>query len=226
MEKAVLLLSLLCLICQLAGGTTIETQAEPSVPWSTLHSYPAQVRVPYPDGATVAKLTVTALDGTETCFEVASPTRVIEWRPFGDAAAPETDDLYTLSLQFYADNQAVGEPLVSRIAVLRDNFVGASVRIEDSKAWRKTKERSVVVPYATAWVADKSAPVTLTASQDGETETDSAEVSAGWLGVKPGKDGDWTAGAYTLALAYAGDESPSFSAGLNYGITGLLMIVK
>lgn len=223
MKLSLFLLSVACSATAWCGAT-IETQAEPSLQWMTLRENPGRIQVVYPSGANAAKLTVTGLDGVPTVLSANAPAHEIEWRPFGDAEAPAGDDLYTLNLQFFNDTTPVGEPLVSKVAVLRDVFAGASVRAEGTKAWKKTRHDKVVVPFDADWTG-AAAPVAVTARQ-GDVVAKEVETEArGWFGIWPEKITGWTIGKFEMTLGLDGAE-PSATAELLFGVPGLLLMYR
>lgn len=225
-RPALLLVVLVGWTAVVRGGITVETQTEPSLLWATLRERSAKVRVCYPSGATSARLTVVGLDGSATNLVATPPATFVEWKPFGDADAPAGDDLCTLTLQYLNGDAPVGEPLVSKVAVLRDVFAGASVRTEGSRDWSRTKCDKVVVPYDAGWAEGKSAPVTFRAAQAEASVVATEAAPCGWFGLCPSRQAGWEVGPYEVSLGFADDAGPTFAATLFNGVPGLIFFCK
>lgn len=184
------------LLC--GAGVYVDCAPDVTFHWRTCTAERTAVNWVFPDGARSARLVVTDMEGAATTNVVAaSAADSCSW----SAPAPAVDadeNVYDLTLDFFASTDASGAPLAGKSLVARGigsvRTVSASARIAetDARAWLRVPSPTCVLPL----------PAGATAlARDGEPVT-TAEVPGwyGWADVGDGVETSWELDAVTRLL--------------------------
>ena len=172
--------------------------------WTTVYTNAVPLRWDWNTNAANAAL---AISGMNSAFATnfAAVTSNYLWRAFAQDV-PAAEDVYDLTVTFYAAGGATVGALTSRLAVVTGAFGGTAVDPRPASAsWSKVKE-NVVIPYDASWsaAATNAASARLViAKPDGLAQTNAFADVAGYAGWKI-RNGGWGYGTFGLALSFPG----------------------
>lgn len=154
-----LAVSSFCMVSQTFADTTqsdvleaesetcfVFVRPEKSSYWHTSKGGEVSLPVPFPKGATTARLSVSGI-GYSALYENITADEFRLTLP--EAVSPETEDVYSLALEF-DDNTAI----TTRVGVIQGLLPGsegaAACRPTNGNAWRRVQRRAVLpIPYGT-----------------------------------------------------------------------------
>lgn len=195
-----------------ASVTAVETCSEPvritTQPthnrcWASVFTNEVQLTWNWTDGASDAQLVIEGMNSALTTNFNSSGTGFL-WRPF-TSDTPAAEDVYTLTLTFLADGDAVVGSMTSRLAVVKGAFGAAEVDpVPASGTWGKVTQ-NVVIPYDAAWtnVSVGASSAWLSVSGGGVSQTNVLADIDGYFGWKVKRNG-WGYGSFALSLSFPG----------------------
>lgn len=149
-----------------------------------------------------------AISGMNSAFATnfASVTSNYLWQ-VSETAVPSEEDVYDLTLTFYATGGATVGALTSRLAVVTGSFGQTPVNpVTGSRSWSQVKS-NVVIPYDVSWPeAPTNATVTtqlVIAKNAAAVETNTYANVAGYMGWKLVHSA-WGYGTFGLTLSFPG----------------------
>ena len=189
-----------------------ETRSEPVIVntlpthnrcWATVFTNEVQLTWNWNANATSAQLNIAGMNGIITT-NFTSATTTWLWQAFA-SDVPAAEDVYDLTLTFYASGGAVVGALTSQLAVVTGAFRAAAVDpVPTSGTWDKVS-RNVVIPYDAAWtnVSSGAASASLMITNDGRSQTNALADADGYFGWKVKRNG-WGYGTFALSLTFPG----------------------
>lgn len=173
--------------------------------WMTV--YTNTVPLTWDWNANAANATL-AISGMNSAFATnfAAVTSNYIWQVSG-TSVPAVEDVYDLTLTFYAAGGATVGALTSRLAVVTGSFGQTPVNpVDGSRSWSQVKS-NVVIPYDVSW---PEAPTNATATTQfviakdgGAVETNTYANVAGYTGWKI-VHSNWGYGTFALTLSFPG----------------------
>lgn len=189
-----------------------ETRSEPVIVntlpthnrcWATVFTNEVQLTWNWNANATSAQLNIAGMNGIITT-NFTSVTTTWLWQAFA-SDVPAAEDVYDLTLTFYASGGAVVGALTSQLAVVTGAFGAAAVDpVPTSGTWDKVS-RNVVIPYDAAWtnVSAGAASARLMITNDSRSQTNALADADGYFGWKVKRNG-WGYGTFALSLTFPG----------------------
>lgn len=173
--------------------------------WSTLYTNAVPLTWDWNTNAASATLAISGMGGTVST-NFATVTSNCLWR-VSETAVPTAEDVYDLTLTFYAAGGAAVGALTSRLAVVTGAFGQTPVNpVVGSRSWSQVKS-DVVIPYDVSW---PEAPTNATATTQfviakngGAVETNTYANVAGYTGWKF-VHSNWGYGTFGLTLSFPG----------------------
>lgn len=115
-----------------------------SARWTTVFTNAVPLAWEWDANAAYATLDVVGMNGAVTTNLYKNATSNWLWQAFAPAA-PSAEDVYDLTLTFYAGDDAAVGALTARLAVVKGAFGAAEVdAVSSSLAWTKVKENAVI----------------------------------------------------------------------------------
>ncbi|MDA3923661.1 MAG: hypothetical protein PF904_03065 [Kiritimatiellae bacterium] len=174
--------------------------------WSTVYTNTVLLEWEWPSEATSAQLEITGMNSS-SIIDFTELTTNYFWQAFS-GSAPNSEDLYNLSLAFFSYDDDLNETLHSELAVVKGAFGSATVDFGPSdRRWGKVRD-NVVIPYDAAWYATTacaSNSLLTISKRGGLLESNPLADASGWLGWKV-KNGVWGYGTFDLVSAFPGFE--------------------
>lgn len=173
--------------------------------WMTVYTNTVPLTWDWNTNAANATLAISGMGGTlSTNFATATSNYL--WR-VSETAVPSAEDVYDLTVTFYAAGGATVGAQTSRLAVVTGSFGQTPVNpVVGSRSWSQVKS-NVVIPYDVSW---HEAPTNATATTQfviakngGAVETNTYANVAGYSGWKFVHSG-WGYGTFDLALSFPG----------------------
>lgn len=173
--------------------------------WMTVYTNNVPLQWQWPEGASHAALSVTGMNGTTT-IPFNEPTEGYVWQAF-PTAEPATEDIYDLTLTFYANNQTPLQIQTVRLAVVKGAFGATPVDAsEASQTWTRLKG-NVVLSYDAAWEPPADG-AHLQIARLGDTAQDvlPADTQSGYYAWNF-SSGHWDYGKFLVTLTFLGTET-------------------
>jgi hypothetical protein len=172
--------------------------------WMTVFTNEVPLTWAWNTNASQAKLEIAGMNSAVTT-NFLSETESFLWR-VSDAPAPADEDVYDVTLTFYADGETVVGAMTSRLAVVVGAFGETAVNADtDSPAWGRVKGNAVI-PYDAAWYADATNAVNtrlVIEKISGPVQTNAFYGVSGFAGWKL-RNSAWGYGTFGLSLAFPG----------------------
>ena len=175
-----------------------------SARWTTVFTNAVPLAWEWDANAAYATLDVVGMNGAVTTNLYKNATSNWLWQAFA-SAAPSAEDVYDLTLTFYAGDDAAVGALTARLAVVKGAFGGTAVNaVADSDAWAKVKE-NVVIPYDAMWTMSTNTVSSqiVIAKTDGPVQTNVFDDVSGYMGWTVRHSG-WGYGTFDLLLTFEG----------------------
>jgi hypothetical protein len=190
-------------VLALSEPVLVNTSPRQDRRWETVFTNEVPLRWEWDAGAARARLEITGINSAfSTNFTVA--TSEFLWRAF-PSGAPAAEDVYDLTLTFFAAGGTAVKTMTARLAVVEGAFGGTVVNADnDSPAWGRVKG-NVVIPYDAAWYeAAGAAETRLVIGKAGvPVQTNMFDRASGFAGWKL-IGGGWGYGTFGLSLAFPG----------------------
>jgi len=149
-----------------------------------------------------------AISGMNSAFATnfAAVTSNYIWQVL-ETSVPAVEDVYDLTLTFYATSGATVGALTSRLAVVTGSFGQTPVNpVDGSRSWSQVKS-NVVIPYDVSWPeapTNATATTQLVIAKDGGAAgTNTYANVAGYMGWKLVRS-EWGYGTFDLTLSFPG----------------------
>ena len=172
--------------------------------WSTVYTNAVPLTWDWNTNAANATLAVSGMNSAFATNFTAVTSNYL-WQVSG-TSVPALEDVYDLTLTFYATGGATVGALTSRLAVVTGAFGQTPVNpVANSRSWSQVKN-NVVIPYDASWPeADTNATSAqlVIAKNGGATETNAFDNVAGYTGWKLVRS-NWGYGTFDLTLSFPG----------------------
>lgn len=170
--------------------------------WQTVFTNEVSLRWNWATNTVRAELVIAGMNGTVTTNFIPSVSNYV-WRTF-ETAVPSAEDIYDLTLRFFASGDGLVEAWTGRLAVVSGAFGGTAVdAVGTSPAWSKVKG-TAILPYDATWTGASNAvnPQIVIAKVGGAVQTNAFANTAGYCGWKLRNSG-WGYGTFDLTLSFA-----------------------
>ena len=170
--------------------------------WMAVFTNEVSLRWEWNTDASKATLEIAGMNSAVTT-NFLSETESFLWR-VSDAPAPAAEDVYDVTLTFYADGETVVGAMTSRLAVVEGAFGATVVNADDdSPEWGRVKDNPLIL-YDAAWYADATNAVEtrlVIEKVAGPVQTNAFDGVSGFAGWKL-RNSAWGYGTFGLSLAF------------------------